>query len=111
MTKQIEKFLSLEAIRLSDYPAYRVFYHDMWFDGNGYTSNQRYCVASNYGRPIYYGISDNASDANIISALRADCILPLKTHFHVSEVSTNENIYVENDNMSQMFELELMRDE
>ena len=105
MKSQIEKFFYSNAIRLTDYPAYRVYYHDMWHDGVGYSSNQRYRVS------IYYGISDNASDAHIVRTLRADGIIPPKTHFHVSEISTNENIYIENDNMSQMWELELMKNE
>lgn len=105
MTKQIEKFFYSKAKRLTDYPAYRVYYHDMWFDGNGYSSNQRYSVS------IYYGISDKASNANIIRTLRADCILPPKVHFHISDISTDENIYIENGNMSQMWELELMKND
>ena len=105
MKRQIEKFFYSKSLRLTDYPVFRCYYHDMWFDGSGYSSNQRYSVS------IYYAISPKASNANIIRTLRADCVLPKKQHFHISDISTDENIYIENDNMSQMYELELMHND
>jgi len=104
MTRQIEKFFYSKAIRLTDYPAYRVYYHDMWFDGNGYSSNQRYRL------PMYYAISDKASIANILRTLRADGILPRGKHFFIDQ-STETGYLIENNDGSQMYELEVMKND
>lgn len=79
---------------------FKVYEHDMWFDGEGYSSNERFSMGS-----MTVQDTDGITDNQIMKTFRKR--FPVKKGMHLHTYNNGENItYIEDDSGSIMFEIE-----